>query len=475
MFETKHKIIIASNRIPCNISGGKGDIKYKKSVGGLVTALDPILSRNGGLWIGWDGQTGENVYGNKKICITDSCGNTAYSVKCINLTRKENRGYYHGFSNRSIWPLFHGFIFQSYFNLDYWKTYVSVNKKFSKSILQEAGENDLIWIQDYHLTILPEMLRQTNSGLKILFFLHIPFPNYEIFRVLPWNKQVLSGLLGCDLLGFQTRADRINFLVSCKELLDEKVDFKKSVVFHDDREINVKNFPISIDYEGFNKLVKRNSAERLIKNIKKIDSNIKLIMSVERLDYTKGIKERLLSIERFFTKYPFYKKKVIFLQISVPSRIKIREYISLKKEIDELVGRINGKFADELWNPVHYMYKALPQPKLAALYKASDICLVTPLRDGMNLVAKEYVSCKIEENGALILSKFAGAAEEMGKYAILVNPYDIEEVADSIYKALNLRWNTRKKMMSELRKIVKHNDIFRWAANFLDYYKKTIH
>lgn len=474
MFETSHKIIIASNRIPCNLSISDGNIKYKKSVGGLVTALDPILSKNGGLWIGWNGQTGKIIPENKKVCIEDECGRAAYSVKCINLTRKEIKDYYNGFSNRSIWPLFHGFIFQSYFNPDYWKTYISVNKKFCRSILEEATENDLIWIHDYHLTLLPDMLKQANPGLKILFFLHIPFPNYEIFRVLPWNKQILYGLLGGDLLGFQTRADRINFLVCCKELLNARVDFKNSIVFHKERTVNVKNFPISIDFEGFNKLAKRKSADKFLKNIKKIDSNIKLIISVERLDYTKGIKERLLAIERFFTKYPSYKRKVIFLQISVPSRIKISEYITLKKEIDELVGRINGKFADELWYPVHYLYKSIPQPKLAAFYRASDICLVTPLRDGMNLIAKEYVSCKVEENGVLILSKFAGAAEEMGKYSIMVNPYDIEEVADSIYSALNIHWSTRKKMISKLRKIVSENDIFRWAGNFLNYYSKII-
>lgn len=474
MIELSEKIIVTSNRIPCSLSmDSDGNIKYKKGIGGLVTALDPILSKNGGLWIGWDGQTGGKTPKIKKVCITDECGKISYSVECVHLTKKEIRNYYHGFSNRSIWPLFHGFIFQSYFNSDYWKTYVSVNKKFSSIILKKITRDNLIWIHDYHLTLLPGILKESRPELKILFFLHIPFPNYEIFRVLPWNKQILKGLLGCNLLGFQTRGDRINFLVCCRELLKVKVDFKKSCIFYGDRTVNVKNFPISIDFERFNNLAKRKSADRYLNNIKKRDGNIKLIISVERLDYTKGIKERIYAIGRFFEKYPAYRKKVIFLQISVPSRTKIKEYIALKKEIDELVGRINGKFADELWNPIHYIYKAIPQPKLAGLYKAADICLVTPLRDGMNLIAKEYVSCKLEGNGVLILSKFAGAADEMGKYAIMVNPYDIEEVADSIHTALNLRWNTRKKMIDNLRKIVRENDVFRWADNFLNYYRKT--
>ncbi len=262
MAKISNKIIIVSNRIPCNLSLSNGDIKYKKSISGLVTALDPILSKNGGLWIGWDGQTGERIPGNRKVCISDECGNTTYSVQCVNLSKKEIRDYYHGFSNRSIWPLFHGFIFQSHFNLDYWKTYVSVNKKFCNNILQEATEDNLIWIHDYHLTLLPDMLRAVNPALKILFFLHIPFPNYEIFRVLPWNKQILNGLLGCNLLGFQTNEDRINFLACCRELLNARVDFKKSNVLYKERIINVKNFPISIDFERFNNLAKRKRADK---------------------------------------------------------------------------------------------------------------------------------------------------------------------------------------------------------------------
>ncbi len=466
------KLIITSNRIPCDLSVTDGEIKYRKSVSGLVTALDPILFKNGGLWIGWNGQTVESIPSNQKVCISDKCSSTSYSVKCVNLTKKEIRDYYHGFSNRSIWPLFHGFIFQSYFSLDYWNAYNSVNRKFCSNILEEFTGNELIWVHDYHLTLLPDMLKQARPELRVMFFLHIPFPNFEIFRVLPWNRQILKGLLGCNLLGFQTRGDRINFLTCCKELLGARVDFKKCIVSHKNRTTRVKNFPISIDFERFNKLATRKSADRFLDN-KIIDSSSKLIISVERLDYTKGIKERILSIERFFEKYPKYRKKLIFLQISVPSRTKIKEYISLKREIDELVGRINGRFSDELWSPIHYIYKAIPQQKLITLYKAADICLVTPLRDGMNLIAKEYVSCKIEGNGALILSKFAGAADEMGKYAILVNPYDIEEVADSINIALNLHWNTKKMMILKLRKIVKENNVFKWANNFLNYCREA--
>lgn len=472
MSKITEKIIVIANRIPCNISATGGKIKYKKSIGGLVASLDPILLKNGGLWIGWNGLTIENIPDKQKICIADECSSKNYTVKCVQLTKKEIRNYYHGFSNRSIWPLFHGFIFQSYFSLDYWKSYTHVNRKFCNSAMEEIRGNELVWVHDYHLTLLPEMLKQTNPELKVMFFLHIPFPNFEIFRVLPWSREILTGLLGCNLLGFQTKGDAINFLACCKELLDARVDFKKSLVIHDKRTTNVKNIPVSIDFDRFNKIAGRKSAARVL-NSRKIGTNTKLIISVERLDYTKGIKERILAIERFFEKYPKYKRKLIFLQISVPSRTKIGEYISLKKEIDELVGRINGRFSDEMWSPIHYIYKGIPQTKLIDLYKASDICLVTPLRDGMNLVSKEYVSCKTEGNGVLVLSRFAGAADEMSRHAIMVNPYDIEEVADSINTALNLHWNTKKAMMEELRKIVRQNDVFNWAKKFLNYCREV--
>jgi len=473
MMYEKEKIIVVSNRVPYNVIKSNENIKYKKSVGGLVTALDPIMSKRGGLWIGWGSQAAINHSLGIKANVRYKSKDEGYGLKFVNLTKNETWGHYHGFSNRTLWPLFHGFIFQSHFNNKYWKYYLSVNRKFASEVLEEISGNELIWIQDYHLTLLPNLLREKNKDLKLLFFLHIPFPNYEIFRVLPRDKQILKGMLGCNLIGFQTKTDACNFLTCCKEILNLNVDFERCEVIVGERSVSVKNFPISIDFKKFNNLSQNKDAGKFLKSIKKINSDIKLIISVERLDYTKGIKEKLLSIERFFEKYPKYKRKVIFIQICVPSRTKIREYISLKKEVDELVGRINGRFAEETWSPVIYIYKVIPQTKLISFYKASDICLVIPLRDGMNLVAKEYVSCKSEGNGVLILSEFAGAAEEMKKDSIMVNPYDSEEVADSINLALKMPVEERKKKIFALRKIVKDKDIFNWAGNFLNYFIKT--
>ena len=467
----KEKIVIVSNRVPCNVMKSDGEIKYKKSVGGLVTALDPILSKNGGLWIGWNGHIGDDKGLKKKIRIKSERNGNGYSLKFVNLSSKEVREYYHGFSNRSLWPLFHGFIFQSHFDINYWKSYQSVNDKFVDSIMEEISGRELVWVQDYHLTLVPEKLRKANPDLKLFFFLHIPFPNFEIFRVLPWDKKILRSLLNCDLIGFQTLRDATNFLECCKKILNVKVDFKSKKVYLKNRTVDAKNLPISIDFKGFDALAKSKKTSRYLKSIKRLYSDVKIIISVERLDYSKGIKERLLAINRFFEKYPEYMKRVVFLQISVPSRTKIKEYMMLKKEIDELVGKINGRFGDELWSPINYLYKALPQSKLVALYRISDVCIVTSLRDGMNLVAKEYVSCKAGENGILILSEFTGAAEEMKRYSIPVNPFDIEEVADSIKKALKMHGNTRKMLISRLREIVRKNDIYKWADNFINYSK----
>jgi len=473
MISKKEKLIVVSNRVPYNVKKVKGKIQYKKSVGGLVTALDPILCHRGGQWIGWNGYSGYSRDLKGKFVVGKDCDLEGYSLKLINLSAKELKNFYHGFANRALWPLFHGFISQSYFDNNNFFFYRKINNRFANRILEEASGNEIIWIHDYQLCITPASLRErSRKKLKIIFFLHIPFPNYETFRVLPWDKEILEGLLGNDLIGFQTSRDAHNFLECCKNILDLQVDFKDKKISYDGRVIDVGGFPISIDFDHFNDLAKNRETVKYRKNIKDLGGDAKVIISVERLDYTKGIKERLKAVDRFFTKYPEYLKKVVFLQIAVPSRTKIREYIELKKEIDEMVGNINGKYSDGLWSPIQYLFKALPQQELAALYKYSDICMVNSLRDGMNLIGKEFASCNISEEGVLILSELAGAAEELGDYSLMVNPYDTEEVADTLRKAINMHGHTRKKMMQGLRGQISENNIYKWADNFLEYYKK---
>ncbi len=457
-------IVVVSNRVPHKIIKTKSGTKYKKSVGGLVTALDPILSRKGGLWVGWNGMVGKHKYAEKTVEMDGG-----YSVKFLGLSRQDVRDFYHGFSNRTIWPLFHGFILQSYFDINYWEAYKRVNRLFTEKVLEDIKGDEILWIQDYHLLLMPSMLRESLPKANILFFLHIPFPSNEILRVLPWDKEIIKGILGSDLVGFQTSRDAKNFLYNCKQELNTPVDYKAGKTERKNRTINVKNFPISIDFKKFDRIARNSTTNSRVKALKREHRSEKFIISVERLDYTKGIRERLLSIKRFFEKYPQYKKKVIFIQISVPSRTKIIEYRQFKREIDQLVGNINGQFADELWTPINYIYKTIPQEILISYYKAADVCLVTPLRDGMNLIAKEYVSCKPDGYGMLVLSEFAGSAEEMSKNSIMVNPYDFEEVADGIKTALEMDRIKQRKNMFALREIVQNNDVFNWAQKFLSY------
>jgi len=429
------------------------------------------MQSNGGLWIGWSGYFKKIKFFEDKVKI-GSDDKVNYNIRFVNLNEDDISGFYHGFSNRTLWPIMHGFIFQSYFNNENWTSYQSANKKYARAVLDEVEGGELIWVQDYQLTLVPELLRLKNPELNIAFFLHIPFPNHEIFRVIPWHREILKGLLGCDLIGFQTRNDVANFLLACNYLLGLKIDLKKSSVIFNGRAIYANNFPISIDSRKFEAISKSPKTKRMLKRIKNESKDKKLILSVERLDYTKGIKERLFAIERFYEKYPAFRKKSIFIQISVPSRTKIREYIQFKNEIDELVGRINGKFAEELWSPVNYIYKSLSQEKLAAYYSAADVCLITPLRDGMNLVAKEYAACKNDLNGVLILSEFTGCADEFQNNVLMVNPYDIEMIADSIYNALNMEPEEKKEKINRLQHIVRKNDIYKWCSDFLYYFHR---
>ncbi len=461
------RLLIVSNRVPYSVSKIDGKIIYKKTVGGLVTALDPLLQRIGGLWIGWSGVSGTNRETGDRVVIEEGNGLKKYELKFVRLNENEIKDYYGGFSNRTIWPLFHGFLFQSFFDHNYWKAYHRINKKFANEIISVIAKNDIVWVHDYHLMLVPEILRHNNTNLKIIFFLHIPFPNYEILSALPWNKEIIKGLLGCDIIGFQTKKDAVNFLAACKEILKLKPDFNQFKVSYENRAIYAREFPISIDFENFRKLGEKKEKSKFIKNIKAFSRDTRFILSVERLDYTKGLKERFRAIERFFDKYPDYRNKVVFIQIAVPTRTKIQEYERFKKEIDEMVGRINGKFAEGLWAPINYIYKSFSQEKLVSYYKLSDICLVTPLKDGMNLIAKEYIAVRSETDSVLILSKFAGVAQELKEYAIMVNPYDIEGVADSIKDALEMDIREKRDKLIKMREIVKERDVFYWLDTII--------
>ena len=447
-------ILVVSNRLPFTLQKVDGSIERKPSSGGLVSAMDPILKKFGGVWLGWPGTSGINDKDlNKK--------GEPFEIATVSISEGEVGRYYHGFSNRTLWPLFHSLPERTCFDRRDWEIYDKINARFAQKAAEFSSRVDLIWVHDYHLIRVPSHLRKLfTKDKKIAFFLHIPFPPYDIFRLLPWAQRILRGLLACDLVGFHVEAYAKNFLNCCEQLLGARIDKKASLVEHGDRTIQVGAFPLGIDFELFESMAKKSPSRDQMKKEK-------VILGVDRLDYTKGIPERLLAFERLLEIYPEHREKVTLLQLAVPSRSKVIEYKELKRHIDELVGRINGRFATANWTPIQYLYRSHVQEKLTSLYKNAEIAIVTPLRDGMNLVAKEFVACQVEDPGVLILSYMAGAAETMQE-ALLVNPYNIDGVAQEIHRALTMEESEKHSRLAALRLRERKNNVFVWGKKFLE-------
>ena len=460
------RLVVVSNRLPYNPNRTAEGIRYVKGSGGLVTALDPILRLSNGLWIGWDGGSGTPVKG-KRITVSEADGEGSYQLRFVELTEKEVRHYYNSFSNRTLWPIFHNFIGMSHFSKAHWKTFFKTNAYFGGTVLEEANPSDIIWVQDYHLCLVPNFIRYHNPNLRPYFFLHTPFPPYDTFRVLPWCKPVLEGLLGSEKIGFHVKSYADNFLDCVEKISNVPVDREWGLVELTDRQVKVGAYPISIDYDAFRDVAMTNRVmKRAQKHRGRIGDRI-VILGVDRLDYTKGIKERLLAVERFLEKHSKYRNRILFIQVAVPSRTRVAEYRVMKKEVDETIGRINGRFTGEGWPPIQYIYRSLSREELVAYYRLADIALITPGRDGMNLIAKEYVVSQVDKRGALILSEFAGAAEELTD-ALLVNPYDIETVADAIYRAIRMPSGEKTARMERMQDHVQERDIYCWVRGFFE-------
>jgi trehalose 6-phosphate synthase len=460
------RLVVVSNRLPYNPSRTPGGIRYVRGSGGLVTALDPILRLCNGLWIGWDGGTGPPMK-EERVTISEPEGEGSYHLRFVNLTEKEVSHYYYSFSNRTLWPLFHNFIGMSHFNSAHWKTYFKTNAYFAGISLEETKPSDIIWVQDYHLCLVPNFIRYQNPNLRPYFFLHTPFPPYDTFRVLPWCKPILEGLLGSEKIGFHTQSYTNNFLDCVEQVLNAHVDRKGGVVELDGRKIKVGSHPISIDYDAFHDIaLTKQVTRRLVKHRSRIGDRV-VILGVDRLDYTKGIKERLLAIERFLERHSKFRNRILFIQVAVPSRTRVDEYRIMKREVDETIGRINGRFTGEGWPPIQYIYRSLSREELVAYYRLADIALITPGRDGMNLIAKEYVASQVEKKGVLILSEFAGAAEELTE-ALLVNPYDIETVSDTIYKAIKMSAAAKRRRIEMMQELGRQRDIYYWVRDFFE-------
>jgi len=466
------KTIIISNRLPVKLEINNNAIVSTPSVGGLATGMKSVHQSGDSVWIGWSGISDENLDENTEKLVKKELK----KHKCIpvNLTEEEIEGYYFGFSNRTIWPLFHYFTEYAEFNHENYKTYKAVNKKFAKKIIENLDDNDTVWIHDYQLLFLPSLIKKQKPNVSIGFFLHIPFPSYEVFRMLPWRKQLLKGLLGADLIGFHTYDYERHFLSSVQRILGLEIDF--NTVVNGKQFTTVDSFPMGIDYEKFSDAALKNSEqneeqESFVQHEinKHLDGNegAKLILSIDRLDYTKGIANRLRAFDFFLDEYPQYQGKVRLVLLAVPSRANVPQYQKLKNEIDQLVGSINGKFAKIGWTPIWYFYRSMPFENLIDLYTSSDVALITPIRDGMNLVAKEYIASRTDKTGVLILSEMAGAAAEMGE-AILINPNNFGQIAKSLHEALSMPVEEQIERNETLQKRLKRYNVNKWATSFID-------
>ncbi|MFH1877706.1 MAG: trehalose-6-phosphate synthase [Candidatus Omnitrophota bacterium] len=462
----KRRLVVVSNRLPFYRYKNEDDtIVCEKSTGGLITAMEPILIDTAGVWMGWDGlltedskKTGPEIPVVPEIYPAPDL-KRSYKVICVPLTEAEHHEYYNRFSNETLWSLFHYFFEKTLIDSAAWDAYCAINKRFAEYIDRLYTDADLIWIQDFHLFMTPFFLRSLRPRAEIHFFLHIPFPHIDIFSILPWQKELIASLLSCNSVGFHHRQYLKNFSSVVENYNREnKLTDKKNCLAY----VN----PISIDFDTVNRTSRMPEVRKKRDGLREKIMCPKFILGVDRIDYSKGIKERLLGLELLMEKHPELKKEFYYYQLLIPSRENVTAYINLKKEIDEIIGRINGKYSESLWSPVHYHYGVVPFDELVALYSAADIALVTPLRDGMNLVCKEYVAAHSDNDGILILSKFAGAIAEI-KNCLPVNPYSIENIADVLFEAIHMPEKDRKKKMSRMRQNIKKNNIETWLRDCL--------
>ncbi|WP_339655211.1 bifunctional alpha,alpha-trehalose-phosphate synthase (UDP-forming)/trehalose-phosphatase [uncultured Salegentibacter sp.] len=465
------KTIIISNRLPLQINLEENDLEVTPSVGGLATGLKSFHKDGDSIWIGWSGLTEEEIPEN----LLEDVKEKARKEDCVavNLSEEEIEGFYYGFSNRTIWPLFHYFMEYTEADKDHWEIYKSVNKKYAEEVLKHYEDGDHIWVHDYQLLLVPNMIREQQPEAIIGFFNHIPFPSYEVFRTLPWRDEVLKGVLGADLIGFHTYDYERHFLSSVSRILRHQVSFNEITL--PERIVKVDSFPMGIDYNKFEDAALnhfKNTEEQRTELQRRLDHHTnetpeaKLILSIDRLDYTKGIANRIRAFEYFLDNHPEFIEKVRLVMLAVPSRSNVPQYQRLKREIDELVGRINGKFSTVSWTPIWYFYRSMPFENLIDLYTSCDIALLTPIRDGMNLVAKEFVATRINQTGVLILSEMAGAAHEMNE-ALIINPNNFEQISQTLIQAIEMPVEEQQQRNKTLQKRLKRYSVEKWASDFM--------
>jgi len=460
-FVNMSRIMVISNRLPITVTKVKDKLTYQQSVGGLATGISSFQKEYKCLWVGWPGISTEQLDNKEKEGLSSRMDKMGYYP--VFLSQAHIEEYYNGFCNKTIWPLFHCFTQYTEYVNHLWEAYRHVNQIFCQTILDIIHPHDIIWIHDYHLMLLPQLLRKRMPNLNIGFFLHIPFPPTEIFRLLPWRREILEGLMGADLIGFHTYDYVQNFLDSLLRL--RGYENSLGLINYQNRIVKVDCFPMGIDFDRFFYSSEQKKTKNEIQKIRKKIKKNKIIISVDRLDYTKGILERLKAFLTFLEDNPEYLEKVIMIMVAVPSRTDVEQYQQLKQQVDEIIGYINGKFGKIGWSPIWYLYRSLPFHELSALYYIADVALITPLKDGMNLIAKEYVATKKDALGVLILSEMAGAANEMGE-ALIVNPNNRTQICWSLKYALNMEEKEQQKRILNLQKRLKNYDVKKWAEDF---------
>lgn len=453
----RSRLVIAANRLPFFRVRQREGIAWESSPGGLVTAMGPVVQRRGAAWVGWDGDSDRSSRAAKlgKLLVAP-----------VSLTRSLIDRYYRGFSNSTLWPLYHDAIQTPEFHRLWWEGYQEANARFASRIMAVAAQRATVWIHDYHLQLVPRILRLKRPDLKIGFFLHVPFPPEEIFSWLPWRSAILRGLLGADLCAFQTEASAHNFSrLARRYTTAEGVDEALTL---DGRGITCASHPISVDADDFTRIAELPHVKARAEEIRRQLGGRRLLLAVDRLDYTKGITDRLKAFEELLRDGSLSAEKVVLTQIAVPSREDSLGYEDVRREVERTVGRINGAFSGPGRVAVHYFRRSLQREELVAYYLAADVMLVTPLRDGMNLVAKEYCACRTDHSGVLILSEFAGAARELRR-ALLVNPRDIDALKSVILQALKMPLKEARMRMAILRTQVRRHDVHDWSKAFLDH------
>jgi trehalose 6-phosphate synthase/phosphatase len=454
-----NRLLIVSHRAPVEVSRAPDGARINRTVGGLATALNDAMQEHGGTWVAWAGSDAAEHLAPASTGLT-------YPIRAVQLDEWEISNYYRGFANQVLWPLCHTFPDRCRFQATYWSAYRQANERFARAVRESVEPGDLVWVNDFHLCLVPALLRATGVGVRVGVFWHIPFPAPSVFGICAWRDQLLDGLLGADLIGLQTEADVRNFLECVAHFLRLPVLQDPPRVRLPGRDVRVVALPVGVDAarfaaQGMDPAI-RAQAARLRETL---GTEIVLI-GVDRLDYTKGIPERLLGFERFLERHPEWRRRVCLVQITVPSRFHVPDYRDLKSTIDETVGRIIGRFTYQARSPLAYLYTAFNHEQLAAYYVAADVALVTPLRDGMNLVAKEYVACHPDSDGVLVLSEFAGAATELGD-ALLVNPYDPDSIPAQIADAVAMSPGERRRRMQRLTRAVAAQDVRWWTGAFL--------